>query len=360
MLFPYTYISHGIEKLQEFIDWTFNEVWVKAPDFGDFSLALFDGNSELKELMTTFYYGDTKGGNFFYSHIELIYQSFKQLDQLQIEQLQRWYSGNNDIRSVCTNAPEVELAHYSDLEQLDDNLSKHLASFFKGLYSDDLLELKAVRDATGDIKDHYRSLMLSQSITETCPFCGINSLKGANHTKREAYDHYLPKGLYPFNSINFSNLAPVCNECNSSYKTSKDPVHAQNGDRRKAFYPYETTDSDIALSIELRNSKIDKLTPDDLAITFESPDREEEIETWKEVYGIEERYRAKCCPDGDGKYWYLQVMDEWKEDGRAPDSFLRTLERQASRSPFKESNFLKKAFLNGCQAKGLFDAIPRP
>ncbi len=25
----------------------------------------------------------------------------------------------------------------------------------------------------------------------------------------EAYDHYLPKSLYPFNSINFRNLVPT-------------------------------------------------------------------------------------------------------------------------------------------------------
>lgn len=357
MLFSYTFVSHGIEKLHGFIDWTFNEVWMKAPDLGNFGLALFDGNPELKELMTTFNYDDTKGGDFFYTHIELIYGCFQQLNQLQIEKLQRWYSGNNDIKSICANAPEVELADYSDLQQLDDNLAMHLDSFFKGLYSDDLLGLKAIRDATGDIKDHYRSLMLSQSVKEICPFCGINSLKGANHTKREAYDHYLPKWKYPFNSINFFNLAPACNECNSSYKTSKDPAHTQNGDRRKAFYPYEDTDSTIKLKVELGHAIIDELAPEDIALTFESPNREEEIETWKEVYGIEERYRAKCCPDGDGKYWYLAVVDEWKEDGRSPDSYLKTLNRHASRNPFKESNFLKKAFLDGCNDKGLFGTV---
>ena len=29
---------------------------------------------------------------------------------------------------------------------------------------------------------------------------------------------------------------------------------------------------------------------------------DEEIETWKDVYGIEERYKAKCCGESDGKY----------------------------------------------------------
>ena len=61
-------------------------------------------------------------------------------------------------------------------------------------------------------------------------------MKGTHHSKREAYDHYLPKVLYPFNSINFRNLAPACHECNSTYKLGKDPAHNPAG-RRKAFNP---------------------------------------------------------------------------------------------------------------------------
>ena len=38
-----------------------------------------------------------------------------------------------------------------------------------------------------------------------CPFCGLGDIKGVHHTKRETYVHYLPKALYPFNSINFRN-----------------------------------------------------------------------------------------------------------------------------------------------------------
>jgi len=72
------------------------------------------------------------------------------------------------------------------------------------------------------------------------------------------------------------------------------------------------------------------------------------------VYGIEERYKAKCCTESDGKYWFAQVLDEWKEDGRAPADFLTTLKRQTNKSPFASDNFLKTAFLEGCDQAGLF------
>ncbi len=46
----------------------------------------------------------------------------------------------------------------------------------------------------------------------------------------------------------------------------------------------------------------------------------EEIETWKDVYGIEERYKAKLCGENDGKYWLTQVLDECQDDDKQPIS----------------------------------------
>jgi hypothetical protein len=41
----------------------------------------------------------------------------------------------------------------------------------------------------------------------------------------------------------------------------------------------------------------------------------EEIEAWKGVYGIEERYKAKLCGKNDGKHWLTQVLDEGQQIG---------------------------------------------
>lgn len=94
------------------------------------------------------------------------------------------------------------------------------------MYSQSLLDLAALRAKIGDIDDHYQTFVQTNKAGK-CPFCGINDLLGEYHSKREAYDHYLPKALYPFNSINFRNLVPACHHCNSSYKTSKDPAYTQ-------------------------------------------------------------------------------------------------------------------------------------
>lgn len=357
MLFPYTYVPHSMEKMQEFIDFIFFEVWCKASSNGIFQLELFDSNNELKSLMQTFYYGDTKGGDFFYTHVERIYYLFSVLPEPQIDQLKQWYQTNNDIERVCANDPSIQIARYADIETLDLNLCKELASFFKGLYSQELLGLAALRDKIGQIDDHYKEFMMVNS-TDTCPFCGLHHIKGVHHTKREAYDHYLPKASYPFNSINFHNLAPACNECNSSYKLGKDPVHNATG-RRKAFYPYAADSQKIEINIELNHSLISNLTPDDIQLTFGPDAVREEINTWREVYGIDERFKAKCCDGSGGRYWIVKVMDEWKENSRTPSEFMDTLNRLAAKRPLVESNFLQKAFLEGCQRAGLMEGINR-
>lgn len=353
MLFPYIYVSHQMEKMQSFIDFIFYEVWCKASASGDYRLDLFTGNPELHEVMTAFHYDDTKGAEFFSSHVERIYGLFSGLSDAQIEQFQQWYQDNNDLIKACANDPAAHLVRYADIAVVHKDLGEQLSIFFKGLYSQSLLDLAALRAKIGDIDDHYKTFVAINKVGK-CPFCGIGDIKGTNHSKRDAYDHYLPKALYPFNSINFRNLAPACHECNSTYKLSKDPAHSPVG-RRKAFNPYATATYVIGLEVSLLNSDIEKLTPEDVNLQFGPATISEEIDTWKNVYGVEERYKAKICAESDGKYWLMQVLDEWEIDGKLPVDFLIALSRQANKHPYAECNFLKKPFLDACHKVGLFE-----
>ncbi|WP_218120428.1 hypothetical protein [Nitrosomonas sp. Nm132] len=122
-------------------------------------------------------------------------------------------------------------------------------------------------------------------------------------------EQHLPKALYPFNSINFRNLAPACHECNSTYKLSKYPAHNDAERRRKAFNPYAKASHVIEMQVALQHSDIEKLTPADVNLQFGPAAINEEIDTWKDVYRIEERYKAKLCRENDGKYWLTQVLD---------------------------------------------------
>lgn len=135
MLFPYTYVPHQMEKMQTFIDFIFYEVWCKAPASGSFGLHLFDANAELREVMEAFYYSDAQGADFFYGHVERIYDLFSTLTAAQINQFQQWYQGNNDLEKVCANDPATHLARYADIAVNHNNLAGQLGTFFRGLYS---------------------------------------------------------------------------------------------------------------------------------------------------------------------------------------------------------------------------------
>lgn len=357
MLFPYVYVPHQMEKMQTFIDFIFFEVWCKAPIGLAFHVNLFDLEPDLKEVMSEFGFSPKapERGKTFYKEVKSIYESFAMLSAAQVDQLRQWYGANNEIQKICANDPATSPARYADVTAIAPNLAAQLGAFFKGLYSRDLLGLAALRAKIGDIDDHYNQAFLSANRSDKCPFCGIGDIKGPHHTKREAYDHYLPKALYPFNSINFRNLAPACHECNSTYKQAKDPAHNAAA-RRKAFYPYGTENQAIEITIDLGSADIDKLTPADIQIAFGPPDVHEEIATWIDVYGIDERYKAKCC-SGDAKDWLEQIRILRDAHGIAPDASLANVQQQAEKAPVANSNFLKRAFLEGCQRAGLFGLI---
>ncbi|UBF30782.1 hypothetical protein K9N68_39710 (plasmid) [Kovacikia minuta CCNUW1] len=358
MLFSYQYVPHQMEKMQEFIDFIFFDVWCKAPEGLPFSLDLFNGNAELKEVMEAFHYSDAKGADFFNGHVECIYGLFAPLTPIEIDKFQQWYKANNDIEKVCGNDPAVHIARYADIEATYPDLSEQLALFFKGLYSDKLLGLKALREKIGQIDDHYDQFMGTNKEGK-CPFCGISDMLGVYHTKREAYDHYLPKGLYPFNSINFRNLVPACHHCNSSYKLEKDPSFTPKDRlrkirRRKALYPYSSPTHKIEISIDLRGANVDHLTPSDIQLIFGPSALAEEIETWKDVYGIEERFKAKCCHN-DAKDWLEQIRI-LHDLGKLPEESLAMVRQQSEKDPIANSNFLKIAFLEGCYRTGIWNS----
>lgn len=347
MLFPYTYVPHQMDRMQEFIDFIFFEVWCKAPEAGDYDLDLFAANADLYEVMTAFHYSDTQVADFFAGHIQRIYELFADLSPENIRQWQAWYRANNDLEAVCANDPDVPRICYTDIQQIYPQLAEQLASFFKGLY--DKLGTGALKKKIGHIDDHYTSFTTVNDVG-TCPFCGISGLLGSEHDKRDAYDHYLPKAIYPFNAVNFHNLVPACHHCNSSYKGSKDPAGGEH--RRKVFYPFSDQAHHIDLKVTLPHGDFSKLIPDDIKIEFGPEELAEEIATWKDVYGIEKRYKAKLSPHNDGKYWLEQALDEWPLHGENPELYLSLIKNRTKSRPYVESNFLKKAFLDACQRSG--------
>jgi hypothetical protein len=352
MLFPYLYIDHPMNKMQEYIDFIFFEVWCKAPEC-QYDISLFDGNVELKEIITAFHYTEPKGADFFVKGIQTIFEIFKNQAPTQMDQLRNWYRSNNHIEGLCKNTHGVEPLTYEEIARWNQRLSEELNAFFVGLYSEAFLSLKVLSDKIGKIGDHYKEFTRLNTKCK-CPFCGLSFLDGEYNHTREAYDHYLPKSKYPFSSINFRNLAPICHKCNSSNKGAKDPLHDRSGNRRKAFYAYNADTYGLEISLQICLTEVDNLTPQDINIQFGPAALKEEINTWNELFAIEERYKAVCC-SAEAQYWIQQVREANENYGLAPRDFLRGKLRESTRKPYQETNFLRKPFLEACDALHIFD-----
>lgn len=192
---------------------------------------------------------------------------------------------------------------YEDINNHYPDLEKALKSFYGQIYgSKSPFNLKIFGFLNEKLIAEYDDQFMLTNNKQVCPFCGINHLKGNNHSYREAYDHYIPKGLYPFNSLNFRNLAPMCHECNSTYKLTKVPIYENDekkinplqkeNNRSLAFFPYANEHPSIQFNIELKSNDISNLKPDEIDLSIASEGYDEQIDSWKRVFGMEERYKA--------------------------------------------------------------------
>ncbi len=350
MLFPYKYINHSVEKMQEYIDYIFYQVWCKAPGC-DYDISLFNGKPDLKELIVDFYHTEPKGADFFIKGIQEIFLIFKDPKPFSLSQLQGWYQSNNDIEDLCHNNPSCVPITYAEINIQHATLGRALKRFFEPLYAKDFLTLRTVAEKIGVIGEHYHQFVTVNKLGK-CPFCGLSDIEGEYSKMREAYDHYLPKSKYPFSSINFRNLAPACNKCNSMYKQAKDPLHDRSGNRRKAFYAYNSTSYKLDINLQLNSADIEHLAPHDINIALGPPRLSAEIRTWDELFDIEERFKEKCC-SAEAKDWITQVNDFHGK--LSPHELLQSILSFAQSYPNTDTNFLKKPFLEACEAQHLFD-----
>lgn len=336
--------------MQDFIDFIFFEVWCQAPSQIRYSFDLYNSKPELKEVLTAFHYSSTKEGDFFNAKIEEIFLIFKMLTTHEINKLAIWYKSNNDIECLCRNDPAVIPSTYEDVNQLDRNLGAALKAFYSRLYSKELLSMKALSDKIGCINDHYKQFVKINRKGK-CPFCGLSNIDGEYDHTREAYDHYFPKSKYPFSSINFRNLAPICNKCNSGYKLQKDPIHDVNGNNRKSFYAYNSIQYAINIEVSINTPDLENLNPHDISIDLGPVSMSEELKTWDDLFGIEERYKAHCC-SAEAWYWITQIFDECGDS--TPAEFLSVRLESAAKSPYADTNFLRKPFLEACKKQNVF------
>lgn len=281
MLYFYKSISpHPIEKLHSYLDFfitkmfddtqaVYTHAYLIHPDFQ----GIID---TYKEQI------DDRLADVFNAYIGLASPQEKQI-------VKDAYSINNDILSLsnATNTP----IKYS---QLPAGISTQIKSLYDELWGDNkILGYATVVNSCGTVKQHFNRF---REVNEflVCPFCGLDSLLCEHDDGRDDYDHYLLKSQYPFISINFNNLFPMCHRCNSKNKNQKDLVYENvAAPQRRFYYPYSNEDNhEINLNIDSTNIDLNDPTKWQLIVNTSNPAYEDCKETWKDVFDIETRYKA--------------------------------------------------------------------
>lgn len=236
MLYPYEDIVHPIHQLHNNICYYFERLFDLEPQ-------PYDINSVLQPEFTNLINSSGK----FKNYLKDIAEKYVVLTNDEKDLVKKAYFNHLSIQDLCDNT-DIEVVKYSEI--LNEEFRNLLKEFLTWLWEkyDDLPQ--ALRHEYKDLQDHFNEFKKGQK-GKVCPFCGLHSLKPITGRKsRNAYDHYIPKAMYPFISINFKNLFPACHECNSDEKKEYDTPF-NNHIRQKIIFPFDETYTIDAISINI-------------------------------------------------------------------------------------------------------------
>jgi ribosomal protein L25 (general stress protein Ctc) len=223
--------------------------------------------------------------------IDSIYSSCTKLSVSNKTKIEKAFIANNQIEKLCDN--EISLVRLSELPQI---VEKKMKPFFEKLYKD-LLDKKLSPISK---MEYYKEIQILNKFIN-CPCCGIMPFEGVTSKNREDLDHFFPKAHFPFASINFNNLSPLCGKCNSDNKKDNNPILKKDGKSRGVYYPYQKEQTKIIIEIQLSNDftniiqdiLVNNLNPkiSDKQIKIKLTGiQQEKVDTWSELYNIKNRY----------------------------------------------------------------------
>ncbi|WP_338839667.1 hypothetical protein [Flavobacterium ginsenosidimutans] len=277
--------------------------------------------------------------------VDVIYEKCKDLTDDDRADIREAFFVNNSISELCKGTLKP-----IELVDLPDVVTTHMTSLLKKFYTP-LLDRSEV---SGDKLEYYNALVGEKY--KTCPCCGLVKMESAESYYREDNDHFFPISKYPFASVNFRNLIPVCEKCNKKRKGTKTPQE-HNG---VAYYGFEAR-NDIEVSVEIKNSptlNYSKLQKEDVEFKFsEDPEKNK---TWDYLFGIKERYNIEVR---DFSFTELRAiknriyMNKEINNGNSYDTVLNFEIMNYELDKYNESKFLKVAFLKEMKNKPEWMAV---
>ena len=273
MIHTYTFYESDVNKLNDFVLSFFNRIEFEK---GNFSTDFFE--KEFYDNLVSHH--KTILGKSFKS----IYEITKTWRQPKRTKLCNSIRNSNNIEQICNGTIIPTKANDIPTEVKD-----LLVTLFKKLYKDVLFG-EYFKPHYGDRKTHYHGFKKClKNNYDRCPTCGIRDLHNDKEDITEQYDHYLAKDIYPFSTVNFKNLIPICSDCNSILIKSNDDILQHTG---KVFYPFEKKKKLISIKLKIVKNDSSNLENIQWGVDYKADvGREDELAAWKAIYNVEDRHK---------------------------------------------------------------------
>ena len=340
MLRTYRPINNPIFTLHSYVEHLVCQVWCNASD--DFTCEnLLDAKFEIIYNAYPWLKFD----------VDSIYEKCKTLTESERVDIREAFNVNNRIEELCNGTlTPIELNALPDV--VKSKMKPLLVKFY-----DYLIDRAEV---PGDKLDYYNSLIRANPTFKFCPCCGLLPIESAESHYREDNDHYLPKADFPFASVNFQNLVPLCSKCNKKCKSTKNPFKAG----RISFYPFDTMHNNIEVSINIvDNPDLDyrSLRKKDIQIDFNN--NVDKTSTWDWLFKIKKRYNQETRDFSKTELRILAnrlLRNNKRKTGLTYDEILDDTIEDYEIEIFEDRKFLKKPFLESIKTKPEWMAVYNP
>jgi hypothetical protein len=264
--------------------------------------------------------------------VDQIYEVCKTLDDNERAAIREAFFVNNDIEPLCEglSAPiELNTLHIV----VEQRMKPLLVRFYNELIS------------SKEKLDYYNSLVENNNNYDFCPCCGLIRIESKESPFREDNDHYLPKAEYPFSSVNFTNLPPLCSKCNKKWKTIKSPF--ENG--RLSFYPFKPLENEFDIRVEINDSDSTNylaLNEPELELAFNND--ASKVDTWNWLFGIKTRYNEEIRQFTKSELRTLAnrfKRNEERKQGMTYEQILNDAISDYDIDKYDDRKFLKASFL---------------
>ena len=280
--------------------------------------------------------------------VDEVYELCKLLTADERTSIREAFFVNNDIDSFCESQKKpIEL---NTLPAVVENKMKPLLVKF---YSD-LISAKEKLTYYNDLKTHNGDFKF-------CLCCGLIPVESAESHYREDNDHYLPKAEFPFASVNFGNLPPLCSKCNKKCKSTKNPF--ENG--RKSFYAFKPLDNEFDITVSITATSATSylaLKEGEVGLTFNND--VDKVNTWDWLFEIATRYNEEVRQFSKTELRILANRFKRNEERKKGETYEQIVNDAISDyeiDKYDDRKFLKKNFLkeilNKPEWMGVYDRL---